>query len=244
MEDWSKLITINFTHGYGGDFLATLISGNKLELTEGCTVWYHTPGLTSAFGVKNLDIIVGLWRSDEYREYFFHDKSKFSRRQTHYFDIVFDNEIGQFKDNLTSDLRLQLDHLRDTPAVFNTHYAYGNQDFLPLGEIFPNSTNLAISLDNDNNFSVYKFLFSNKMLGYHRNETVFNFYKNKKPKHIDSEKKVYIDRLVFEDQYSYAAELEDYLKVKFNRDDLDLYKEAHKKLLFDNGVQYESLPHW
>jgi len=241
---FDKLITINFPHSYGGDFLATLIMGDELKITEGCTVWYYTPGVESAYGVKNLDIIVGLWRSDLYKEYFFTQDTRFSKRQVNYFEIVFDTDPDQFKRNIIDDLQHQLDHLKDSLNVFNTHYSYGNQSFLPLSEIFPGSTNLTLGLDNKSNESIYKFMFNKKALEYHQNTSVYSFYRDMAPSYIDSEKMIYVDRLLFESGHTYAAEIQEMLGVEFKMSDLDMYKEAHKKLLIDNGLQYESLPHW
>lgn len=241
---FDKLITINYPHSYGGDFLANLIMKNDMVISEGLTTTYTTPGITSSHGVKNLDIIVGLWRSELYRAHFFNENTLFARRQIKYFEIVFDNEETQFKRNIVDDLRGQMNHLRETLAVFNTHHTYGNQLFLPLHDIFPGSINIALDIDNRDNEKIYKFLLKKKALDHYNNTSVYSFYRNRSPEYMNNETIVYMDRLLFENGYRYVHELEDMFGVEFRLSDIDSYREFHKKLLIDNGLRYETMFDW
>ena len=126
MEDWSKLITINYPHGYHGDFIACLITNTKPILSEGLTATYTTPEVTSSFGVKNLDAIVGMHLSMDCRHVLFDDESEFARRQVNYYSQLHGED---FRQNLKEDLRWKLDHLHGVKTVFNTSTASTNLSF-------------------------------------------------------------------------------------------------------------------
>lgn len=241
---FDKFITINYPHSYGGDFLANLIMRNEMVITDNGTTTYTTPGVVSSHGVKNLDIIIGLWRNKEYRDYFFNQDTVFAKRQVNYFNILFDSDESKFKTNIIDDLRSKLNHLIDSINVFSTHHVYGNQSFLPLSEIFPRSTNLALSLDNPNNKLLYEFFLKKKALEHYNNTSIYYFYRDRSPVYMKSDILVYMDRLLFENGYSYASQIEDMLGVEFRLDSLDAYRDMQKKILIDNGLRYETMFDW
>lgn len=239
-SEWPNLITINYPHGYHGDFIACLITKTKPELSEGLTATYTTPGVTSSFGVKNLDAIVGMNVSIECRNLFLEDETQFARRQINYYSQLHGED---FRQNLKEDLRWKLDHLREQKTVFNTHYCR-YQSFLPLQEVFPGSLNVYLTLENPHNRPIYDFLFEHKILHHYRNTTAYKFYKNHRNDPRDTEMPIYVDRLMAEDGYAYANIVERIFDSCFDLAALSDYKRLNKDLLLKNGYEYEALDHW
>lgn len=241
MEEWSKLITINYPHGYHGDFIACLITNTDPKLSRGLTATYTTPGITSAFGVKNLDIIVGMHDTQKNRNFFFSEDTDFARRQCNYYKQVCGED---FRSNLMEDLRWQLSKLCHEKTVFNTHYCK-YQSFLPLQEIFPGSLNVFLTLENKRNKPIYDYVFESKILHHYRNTSAYKFYKDNL---IDephaTEKPVYVDRLMAEDGFKYAEELETLFDCRFDKKALGIYKLLNHAFLIDPGHSYETLDHW
>ena len=236
MEDWSKLITINYPHGYHGDFLASLIMNTDPMLTEAYTANYTTPGIVSSFGVKNLDIVVGMHLEQKNRDFFFGENTEFARRQCYYYRQL---QGSDFEENLVDDLRWQFSHLRDKKTVFNTHYCR-YRSFIPLQQIFPRSLNVCLTLENKRNKPIYDFLFEFKILNHYKNESAYQFYKgNLYDEPHRTETPVYVDRLMSEDGFEYAKQLEQLFDCSFNMRMLNIYKIMNERLLSDNGYKYE-----
>lgn len=240
MEDWSKLITINYPHGYHGDFIACLITNTKPVLSEGLTTTYTTPEVTSSFGVKNLDAIVSMHLNMDCRHVLFDDETEFARRQVNYYRQLHGED---FRQNLKEDLRWKLNHLHGVKTVFNTHYCK-YQSFLPLQEVFPGSLNVYLTLENPNNKRIYDFLFEHKILHHYRNTTAYRFYRNYQNDPRDTETPIYVDRLMAEDGYTYANIVERTFDSWFDLVSLSDYKRHNRDLLLQNGYKYETLDHW
>jgi len=243
MEDWSKLITINYPHGYHGDFIACLITKTDPEITEGLTATYTTPGITSAFGVKNLDVIVGMHLDQKNRDFFVGEDTEFARRQRNYYSQV---RGSHFIQNLIDDLRWQFNHLRGVKTVFNTHYCR-YQSYLPLKDIFPRSLNVRLTLENMRNKPIYDFLFEHKILNHYGNTSAYKFYRGNphdRPHMSATETPVYVDRLMAENGFEYAKELEKLFDCDFDTRLLNIYKIMNERLLTNNGYKYEALDHW
>lgn len=239
-SEWKNLTTINYPHGYHGDFIACLIMGVNPQLSEGLTATYTTPGVTSAFGVKNLDVIVGMHVNQKCRDWFASQDTEFAKRQRAYFSQI---DGDDFKENLKEDLRWQLRAGREIKTVFNTHYT-NYHDFLPLQEIFPGSKNVFLTIENPRNKSLYDFLFEYKILKHYRNTSAYGFYREilMDVPHR-GEKPIYVDVLMSEIGFSYASEVEAILDCKFDRDLLSLYKELNEALLAENGHLYDTVNH-
>jgi len=237
----NNLITINYPHGYHGDLIACLITNTRPNLSKSLTATYTTPGIISAFGVKNLDIIVGMHDSQKNRDFFFSQDTKFAKRQCYYY-IQLQGE--DFRENLSDNLRHQFSHLYDKKTVFNTHYC-NHQNFLPLQEIFPGSLNVFLTLENKNNKPLYDFLFEYKILKYYKNTSAYEFFKdNLHSEPHETETPVYVDRLMTEDGLKYAKELESLFDCNFDAKLLNRYKLMNEQLLMNNGYVYENLDHW
>jgi len=235
MTDWSKLITINYPHGYHGDFLACLVTNTDPMLSDGLTATYTTPGITSALGVKNLDIAVGMHLSNKTREFFFNEDTEFARRQSRFYCLM---QGPSFRQNLIDDLRWQFNHLRGVKTVFNTHYCM-HRSFLPLQEVFPESSNFYLTLANDRNKSIYDFLFEHKIFKHYRNTSAYKFYKGCANEARDDETPIYVDKLMGEEGFMYAKQVESMLDAWFDLELLDKYKRLHWDLLEANGFKYE-----
>lgn len=246
MEDWSKLTTVNYPHGMGGNFFTCLITNTPVKLSEGLTVDYHSPGVPSMFGFKNPDIQVGCELHDEYRRYWIDEETddRFTRRQRNFNKLVTGESFEEFKLNLIDEYRHYMLHNAEVKTAWAPHYAYGNQRYLPCQEIFPGSRNLCLQVESTINRSTYDFIFRSKAIGHWGHWRLYKFFTGRELQAGDDEKVFFIDRLVFEPGLTYAKTIEDELKVKIDMNDVVIYKQAHREWLTKNNVEYEIMEHW
>lgn len=243
MSEWKNLITINYMHGYCGDFIANIIMGNPIVLSKGLSCTYTTPGITSSHGVKNIDFIVGLKVNPIYKQYLdrnIEHNKQFLTRQYNYFKTVDDPTIDGFVDNLTYDMRTQFNHLVGTKTVYNTHHCYENQKVVSLQQIFPGSFNVGLFHESEATFQAFKFFFKHKVK-HHYGNPIYEFYKERVPQFFNNEYLIFVDRLLFEEGFEYAEQLEKDLNITIDRIALSEYKMLHKILLLSESIDYESL---
>lgn len=246
MEDWSKLTTVNYPHGMGGNFFTCLITNTPIVLSSGLTVDYHSPGVPSMFGFKNPDIQVGCELFEEYRTYWIEEETddRFTRRQRNFNKMVTSESFEDFKKNIIDEYRGYMRHNQNVETAWAPHYAYGNQKYLSCQDIFPGSRNICLQLENESNRKVFDFIFKSKAIGHWGHKRLYNFYSGRRLEANHDEKVYYIDRILFEPDYLYITRIEDELKVKINREDVRNYRRAHYFLLARNGLKYQTMDHW
>ena len=243
MSEWKDLIVLNYMHGYCGDFIANLIMGNPIVLSKGLSCTYTTPGVTSSHGVKNIDFIVGLKVDPLYKAYLdrnIEHNKQFLTRQYNFFKLVDDSTVEGFVDNLTDHMRESFSHLPGTRTVYNTHHCYENQKVVSMQQIFPGSFNIGLYHETEETFPAFKFFFKHKVK-HHYGNPIYEFYKDRRPTFFNNEYLIFVDKLLFEDDFKYAEQLEKDLGIVIDKQTLSEYKMLHRILLLSESIDYESL---
>lgn len=240
MEEWSKLTTVNFPHGMGGNFFSCLLTNTTVKLSQGLTVDYNTPGISNKIGFKTLDIHVGSMIHDEYKKHWLEEDTddEFTQRQRKFHKLVGGSTFEEFKNNLIIIYRDLMKHNINVKTVWSPHHTYGNQKYLSCQEVFPGSRNICLLVELDENLPVYDFIFRSKAVGYWDHERIYQFFRHKKLQSGVGEIVYYLDRILFERGFKYINQIEDELKVKINLEDVSMYRKAHLEFLKKNGVEY------
>lgn len=240
MEEWKKLTTVNYPHGMGGNFFSCLITNTPVKMSEGLTVDYYSPGVLNKFGLKTVDIQVGCALFDEYKKYWLEEgqDDEFTQRQVKFRKLVEAPTFDEIKKNLIDTYRDYLKHCIGIETVWSPHYAYGNQKYLSCQEIFPESRNICLLIENQENAPAYDFIFRSKAAEHWKHPRIYNFFKHRELQSGEGETVYYLDRILFERGFSYLRRIEDELKVKINMEDAEMYKRAHADWLHRNNVHY------
>lgn len=240
MENWSKLTTVNYPHGMGGNFFSCLITNTPVKMSEGLTVDYYSPGVLNKFALKTVDIQVGCALFDDYKKYWLEEgqDDEFTQRQVKFHRIVSAPSFKETKLNLINTYREYLKHCVNIETVWSPHHVYGNQKYLSCQEIFPGSRNICLLIEWDENRPAYDFIFKSKAADHWKHPRLYQFFKDRELIEGDDEKVYYLDRILFEKSFTYIKQIEDELGVKIDHDDVATYRKAHANLLRRNGLQY------
>lgn len=240
MEEWSKLTTVSYPHGMGGNFFSCLITNTPVKMSESLTVDYFSPGVLNKFGLKTVDIQVGCALYDEYRKYWLEEgqDDEFTQRQVKFHKLVAGSDFEETKQNLIATYRDYLKHCVRIETVWSPHHVYGNQRHLSCQEIFPGSRNLCLLIERDENKPAYDFIFKSKAADHWRHPRIYQFFKDKTLVAGEGDRVYYLDRILFEMGFSYIERIEDELRVNINREDVSSYRKAHAELLSRNNINY------
>lgn len=259
MTDYSKLITVNYSGGAGGEFFCNLLEAALENKRFGALADQNNKySFSFKFNIVNgigyyqsPFILYRLHKDDNYRSLF--EKVYDADNKTIEDNVMYTNMYRLFlhvndpddnvtKENIVNAYRTFVAPSENYKISFShniKHYTPG----LTLSDIYPNSKNILLTVTNLSHLNLFWFL------GWYKNNPKLSpalreityYYSNvvSDPKFLD-ENKIYMDKIMFMDNLEdYVAEINQMISTLLGRSiSLDLqalkdYRSANQKIIRD-----------